>query len=67
MSKQTKREIQFFKENGICPYVAECNDSNGCHGTAVEFCQCRARNIKPEDLNRAIEKEDEQKVKVQFT
>jgi hypothetical protein len=46
----TKKEVEYFKRHGVCPYVSECEDSNGCRGEAAIFLQCRAQNFKPADL-----------------
>lgn len=46
----SKKEIEYFKKHGFCMYLGECQGSVDCNGKVYEFCRCRARNIKPEDL-----------------
>jgi hypothetical protein len=47
MKKQ--EEIVFFSKYGLCPYTAECNDSNDCNGTKEEMEICRQVKIVIDD------------------
>lgn len=53
-------EVAFFLKYGSCPYMWECNDSNGCDGTKEEMELCRQVKI-------VIKEIDNPKEKVQFT
>jgi hypothetical protein len=59
MNKQ--EEIAYVKKHGFCPYLPECDGDVDCEGKVFDFCRCRARDTRPEDLF------PEPKEKVRFT
>lgn len=53
MTKQ--EEIAFFQKYGVCPYIVECKESNGCNGSEEMFKMCRQLIVQMPEIREKVE------------